>query len=192
MSSSYSSLIANWLQNNKNYVTKQFPLLPQPWHMAQRRGPAKESGEVSLVLTCLDPRCVPETFFGPDFDGPVIRNAGGRATDDTIRSITVLRELAGLKNVAVADKKSDADSTYADCGVTHVISKEIIDTMATESPAAKHQAEKMDFKLFTSDEFEESIREDVRALRSAPTLAGINIYGFKLDTFTGEIESVDI
>ncbi|KUI69503.1 hypothetical protein VM1G_05321 [Cytospora mali] len=184
MSSSYSNLITHWLQNNKNYATKQFPLLPQPWHMAERRGPAKESGELSLVLTCLDPRCVPESFFGPDLDGPVIRNAGGRATDDTIRSITVLRELVGLKNVAVVH--------HTDCGVTHVSSKEIIDTMATESPEAKHQAEKMDFQLFTSDEFEESIREDVRTLRSAPTLAGINVNGFKLDTFTGEIDPVDI
>lgn len=52
-------------------------------------------------MTCLDPRCVPETFFGPEFDGPVFRNAGGRATDDAIRSFTLLRGLAGLKNVAV-------------------------------------------------------------------------------------------
>lgn len=52
-------------------------------------------------MTCLDPRCVPETFFGPGFDGPVFRNAGGRATDDAIRSFTLLRGLIGLKNVAV-------------------------------------------------------------------------------------------
>lgn len=52
-------------------------------------------------MTCLDPRCVPEAFFGPGFDGGVIRNAGGRATDDAIRSLTALRGLAGLKNVVV-------------------------------------------------------------------------------------------
>lgn len=52
-------------------------------------------------MTCLDPRCVPETFFGPEFDGPVFRNAGGRATDDAVRSMTVLRGLAGLRNVVV-------------------------------------------------------------------------------------------
>lgn len=52
-------------------------------------------------VTCLDPRCVPETFFGPEFDGPVFRNAGGRATDDAIRSFALLRGLVNLKNVAV-------------------------------------------------------------------------------------------
>lgn len=52
-------------------------------------------------MTCLDPRCVPETFFGPNFGGPVFRNAGGRATDDAIRSFAVLRGLADFKAVAV-------------------------------------------------------------------------------------------
>lgn len=52
-------------------------------------------------MTCLDPRCVPETYFGPRIRGGVVRNAGGRATDDAIRSFTVLRALAGLKTIAV-------------------------------------------------------------------------------------------
>lgn len=53
------------------------------------------------TVTCLDPRCVPEAFFGPGFRGAVIRNAGGRATDDAVRSLTVLKTLAGMKTVAV-------------------------------------------------------------------------------------------
>lgn len=52
-------------------------------------------------VTCLDPRCVPENFFGPNFRGPVFRNAGGRATDDAIRSFAVLRGLADMKSVVV-------------------------------------------------------------------------------------------
>lgn len=126
MSSSYPGNIPDWLEYNKTFVSEVFPSRPQPWHMAQRRVLAKETGKVTLVrkpislnqfalstqassndldypllVTCLDPRCVPETFFGPDFDGGVIRNAGGRATDDAIRSLTILRGLAGLRNVVV-------------------------------------------------------------------------------------------
>lgn len=76
--------------------------------------------------------------------------------------------------------------------MTHVTPKDVIDTVAKEGVAAKRQAEKIDFKLFSSEGFEESVRDDVRALRSAETLAGVNVYGFKLDTFTGKIEPVEV
>lgn len=49
----------------------------------------------------MDPRCVPEQYFGPSYAGPSIRNAGGRATEDAIRSVTCLRTIAGLTTVVV-------------------------------------------------------------------------------------------
>lgn len=52
-------------------------------------------------MTCLDPRCVPEQFFGPNLGAGCVRNAGGRATKDAINSITVLRALVGIKTVLV-------------------------------------------------------------------------------------------
>lgn len=90
------------------------------------------------------------------------------------------------------EMKFDADSKPPDCGVTHMSPKEIINTVAKEGPEARRQAEKIDFKLFATDELKESIREDVRALKSAETLAGLNVYGFNLETFTGKVEPVDV
>ena len=52
-------------------------------------------------MTCLDPRCVPENFFGPSVGAAVYRNAGGRATKDAITSITLLRTLANAAAVLV-------------------------------------------------------------------------------------------
>lgn len=52
-------------------------------------------------MTCLDPRCVPENFFGPDFQGGTMRNAGGRTTADAIRSFTLLRGLADVQTLVV-------------------------------------------------------------------------------------------
>lgn len=49
MSSSYPGKIPDWLEYNKTFVTDVFPSLPQPWHMAQRRVLAKESGKTTLV-----------------------------------------------------------------------------------------------------------------------------------------------
>lgn len=77
-----------------------------------------------------------------------------------------------------------------DCGVLHLESKEVVDMAAKHGSKAKAQAEKIDFQFFTDAEFDEAIREDVKALKNAPILAGMNVYGFKLDTFTGKIEPV--
>ena len=52
-------------------------------------------------MTCLDPRCVPEQYFGSGVGAGVIRNAGGRATKDAITSMTVLRSLAVSSTVLV-------------------------------------------------------------------------------------------
>jgi hypothetical protein len=77
--------------------------------------------------------------------------------------------------------------------MTHVDRKEIIDTIAESGPEAKAAAEKIDdYMLFSSDEVESSVRDDVRSLRKEAILTGVNIYGFKLDTFTGEVTPVDV
>jgi carbonic anhydrase len=52
-------------------------------------------------VTCSDPRCRPDQYFGSDFFGPVHKNAGGRATDDAIRSFNVLRSIVYLKAICV-------------------------------------------------------------------------------------------
>lgn len=44
-------------------------------------------------VTCMDPRVVPEQFLGPKAQLAVFRNAGGRATPDVVRTITVLQSL---------------------------------------------------------------------------------------------------
>lgn len=41
----------------------------------------------------MDPRVVPEEFVGPKPLIAVFRNAGGRATPDVVRTITVFRSL---------------------------------------------------------------------------------------------------
>lgn len=42
----------------------------------------------------MDPRCEPTQFLGPEFFGAVLKNAGGRATPDAVRSILGLRSLS--------------------------------------------------------------------------------------------------
>src|SRR4029079_12052863 len=47
-------------------------------------------GRRVAILTCMDARLHPETFLGLDVgDAHVIRNAGGRASQDAIRSLVI-------------------------------------------------------------------------------------------------------
>lgn len=75
--------------------------------------------------------------------------------------------------------------------MTHLDPNEIIDAVAKDGSEAEAEAGKIDYKLFSAVQLEDSVREDVRILKSAPTLAGVNVYGFTLDTFTGKVEPVE-
>src|SRR5438105_14548306 len=54
------------------------------------------------VLTCMDARLHPARFLGLELgDAHVIRNAGGRASDDAIRSLVISEQLLGTNTVVV-------------------------------------------------------------------------------------------
>src|SRR5690348_16222885 len=62
------------------------------------------------VLTCMDARLHPASFLGLELgDAHVIRNAGGRASDDAIRSLAISQQLLGTNAVVVIH--------HTDCGM---------------------------------------------------------------------------
>ena len=61
------------------------------------------------IITCMDARMHPEKFLDLDIgDAHVIRNAGGRMSDDAIRSLIISSPLLGTKDFAVIH--------HTDCG----------------------------------------------------------------------------
>ncbi|KIW16099.1 hypothetical protein PV08_06150 [Exophiala spinifera] len=141
-------------------------------------------GPKVMLLTCLDPRCVPENFFGPGLFASSFRNAGGRVTEDAIRSITGLRALVGMKGVAVVH--------HTDCGVSHITAEEVREFIKPGGPGAAVEVENIDYQFFTEEGFEEALKEDVRKLRALKSLAGMEIYGFAMDTQTGLVREVTV
>ena len=54
------------------------------------------------VVTCMDARLHPEQFLGLELgDAHVIRNAGGRVSDDAIRSLVISERLLGTEEIVV-------------------------------------------------------------------------------------------
>src|SRR5438093_11722618 len=92
------------------------------------------------VLTCMDARLHPEKFLGLDIgDAHVIRNAGGRASDDAVRSLIISSHLLGTREYLVIH--------HTDCGMLTFSNDDLREKLAAETVNA---AGKIDLLPFTA------------------------------------------
>ena len=132
------------------------------------------------VLTCMDCRLEPLKFLGLDLgDANIIRNAGGRASDDAIRSLIITAIHLGTKEWMVIH--------HSECGLEGF----------TQDEMAKLLKEKMNSSegefinwLSISDRIE-SVKDDVTHIRSHPLVPKeIKISGYLYNTKTGELTEI--
>ncbi|CAN5576867.1 carbonic anhydrase [soil metagenome] len=131
------------------------------------------------ILTCMDARLDPEAFLGlKPGDAHVIRNAGGRASDDALRSLIISEQLLGTREVVVIH--------HTDCGML-TFSNDDLHARLHESFG--EEASNIDFLPFS--DLEQSVRDDVTAVRDNPFIPSeIDISGFIYDVQTGRLERV--
>src|ERR1700677_3564639 len=88
-----------------------------------------EKGKLALpparrfaILTCMDARMDPAKFSGlREGDAHVIRNAGGRASDDAIRSLVISSKLMGTTDWFVIHHSGCGMQTYSDHDIQHLL-----------------------------------------------------------------------
>ena len=133
-----------------------------------------------LVLTCIDARVEPARMLGLELgDAHFLRNAGGRVTDDTIRSATISSWLLGTREFLVIH--------HTDCGMTK-FTDDVLHEKIREATGADVSGD--EYLSFT--DVDESVRDDVARLRDVKTLPdGVTISGFVYDVRTGELREVD-
>jgi carbonic anhydrase len=131
------------------------------------------------VLTCMDARLHPAKFLGLDIgDAHVIRNAGGRASPDALRSLIISQRLLGTGEVAVIH--------HTDCGMLTFTNEDLRAKLKDETEA---DASNIDFLPFA--DLEQSVRDDVQAIASSPFVdEDIQIRGFVYDVRTGKLEEI--
>ena len=132
-----------------------------------------------VVLTCMDARLHPETFLGLEIgDAHVIRNAGGRASDDALRSLIISSRLLGTQEYAVIH--------HTDCGMLTFSNDDLQGKLAADTGT---DASHLDFLPFS--DVEESVRDDVRRIRVNPFIpAGVEVSGWIYDVKTGKVREV--
>ena len=128
------------------------------------------------VLTCMDARLLPSRFLGlEEGDAHVIRNAGGRASDDTIRSLAISQQLLGTNEVVVIH--------HTDCGMLTFSNEDLRKKLKQELNA---DAEHIDFLPFKN--LEQSVRDDVATIKNSPILLkNIEVSGFIYDVRSGKL-----
>jgi len=136
-------------------------------------------GRQVAILTCMDARLHPETFLGLDVgDAHVIRNAGGRASEDAIRSLVISQRLLGTTAIVVIH--------HTDCGMAKFKNEDLAAKIQSDLGV---DASGWDFLTFT--DLEESVQADVQTLRQSPLIPNdITITGAIYDVHTGRLQEV--
>lgn len=131
------------------------------------------------VLTCMDARIEPLRLLGLDLgDAHVIRNAGGRASDDALRSLIVSSQLLGTNDLLVIH--------HTQCGMEGLDEDELRKQLSVE---AGHDAGNIDFLSFTA--LEESVREDMDRIKECPFIpVDATVRGFIYDVRSGGLTEV--
>lgn len=165
----------------------------------------------AAVLTCMDARIVPDEALGfKSGEFHVIRNAGGRANEDSIRSLIISTKLLGTNQWFVIH--------HTDCGMQK-FTQEVMDELLSKSlatatlvkncnttmvkePSCKCKWENTEFVGCWRNKSidwqtincgqKESVCQDIKTIRSHPGVPSwIPIYGGIFDVLTGQIVWVD-
>jgi carbonic anhydrase len=146
------------------------------------------------ILTCMDARLDPAKYAGlSEGDAHVIRNAGGRASDDAIRSLVISYKLLGTKEWFVIH--------HSNCGMEFFTDEVIRGLLASSLETAElgpdgfrdvgtgpGSAEASYIDWLTITDNAQSVVEDVTRIRNHPLVPGtIPIYGYIYDVATGRL-----
>jgi carbonic anhydrase len=149
------------------------------------------------VLTCMDARLDPAKFAGlAEGDAHVIRNAGGRASDDAIRSLVISYKLLGTREWFVIHHTNCGMEFFTNDGMRGLLAHSLETAALTEKgfqDVGKGPGSRAGefIEWLTIRDQEQSLRDDVQRIREHPLVpANIAIYGYVYDVKSGRLLEV--
>ena len=163
--STTDSLLRN---NEKHSSSFQKGHLPMP--------PAKKLA----VVACMDARLDVHKILGlQEGDAHVIRNAGGVATDDAIRSLTISQRLLGTKEIILIH--------HTDCGMLTFKDDEVKGKIESEVGIRPH------FALEAFGDLEADVKQSIARIEASPFIPNkASVRGFIYDVKTGRLNEVRV
>ncbi len=132
------------------------------------------------VLACMDSRILFERCLGlKPGDAHMIRNAGGIATDDALRSLIVSHHLLDTQEFIIIN--------HTDCGLMKVQEHELRSRLSNKMGVVASEPA----HFYGFDDLEENLRRQVLRVRSHPWIPKhIPVRGFVYDVKTGKLSEV--
>jgi len=162
------SYFENFLKANQAYVELHGDL-----HL-----PIKPKTKVAIV-TCMDSRLHVAPALGLALgDAHILRNAGGRVTEDMLRSLVISQQQLGTREIVVLH--------HTDCGAQTFQNKDFQEHLKRELGV---DVSDQDFLPF--QDIDESVREDMRLLQESPLIPDdVVISGAVYDVDTGSMRQI--
>lgn len=162
------SYFENFLKANQAYVELHGDL-----HLS-----IKPKTKVAIV-TCMDSRLHVAPALGLALgDAHILRNAGGRVTDDMIRSLVISQQQMGTREIVVLH--------HTDCGAQTFNNEDFQEHLKCELGV---DISGQDFLPF--QDIDESVREDMKLLRECPLIPDdVIISGAVYDVDTGSMREI--
>jgi carbonic anhydrase len=160
------SVIDSLVGHNRDYVARhghtELPTSPQ-LHLA--------------VLTCMDSRLDLFGALGLNLgEAHLIRNAGGLATDDAVRSLLLSQRLLGTEAIMVIH--------HTRCGL------ETFDEDVLQGELESEFGQRPPFRLGAYRDVDADVRATVETLRDSPFVKKIEIRGFVFNVDDGDLREV--
>ena len=149
------------------------------------------------ILTCMDARLDPAKYAGlAEGDAHVIRNAGGRASDDAIRSLVISHKLLGTREWFVIHHTNCGMETFTNDIMADLLNSSL--ETATVDASGWHDTgagpgspEGRYINWLTIADNAASVVEDVKRIKSHPLVpSNIPVYGYIYDCTTGQLVEV--
>ena len=131
------------------------------------------------VVTCMDSRIEPLQMLGlSKGDAKILRNAGGRVTDDVLRTLVLATHLLGVDRVMVVE--------HTNCRMASVTDEQAHQAILEESGLDTRSLE-----FHTIPDQLATLQSDVQRIRSFPYLpTDLAVVGCLYDVSTGRVEIV--
>jgi len=154
------------LANNARYAAAYDPATIEP-------SPAPHLA----VLACMDARLTVEQLLGLRMgEAHIIRNAGGLATDDAIRSLVISQHVRGTTEVIVIE--------HTGCGMLEFDDGEVRSTIAAATGV------EVDLPLFAFPDLEANLVAQVERIRTHPWIKDVPVTGVIYDVDTGRLRRI--
>lgn len=154
-------------------------------------------GRHFAILTCMDARLDPAKYAGlAEGDAHVIRNAGGRASDDAIRSLVISHKLLGTREWFVIHHTDCGMETFTD-GIMRDLLAQSLETATIDQNGWRDTGKgpgstEGDFiDWLTISDQTKSVVEDVKRIKDHPLVPPeLPVYGYIFDVKSGGLVEV--